>query len=63
MRVNMTALRNYFKVLHKTESTDYFLWKETKKRKHDKRTFPATLDITGTWAQTNVAKANAFAEH
>jgi hypothetical protein len=40
-----------------TESTDYSLWKATKKIKHIKKPSPALRTSQGTWARSNVEKA------
>jgi hypothetical protein len=45
-----------------TESTDYSLWKATKKIKQVKK--PPPLRVSqGTWARSNVEKVHASAEH
>jgi putative salt-induced outer membrane protein YdiY len=48
--------------LTSTESTDYSLWKTTKKIKQAKK--PSSLRTSqGTWARSSVEKACAFTEH
>jgi hypothetical protein len=44
-----------------TESTDYSLWKATKKIKQVKKPSPPLRPSQETWARSNVEKAHAFA--
>jgi hypothetical protein len=46
-----------------TESTDYSLWKATKKIKHVKKPSPPLRTTQAPWARSNIEKAHAFAEH
>jgi hypothetical protein len=46
-----------------TESTDYSLWKATKKIKQVKKPSPPLKTSQRTWASSNVEKEHAFAEH
>jgi hypothetical protein len=45
------------------ESSDYSLWKATKKIKQVKKPSPPLRTSQGTWARSNVEKAYAFPEH
>jgi hypothetical protein len=44
-------------------STDYSLWKATKKIKQVKKLSPPLRTSQGTWARSIVEKAHAFAEY
>jgi hypothetical protein len=46
-----------------TESTDYSLWKATKKTKLVKKPSPPLKASQGTWARSDDDKAHAFSEH
>jgi hypothetical protein len=56
------CIQIFLQGLTTTESTDYSLWKVTKKIKHVKKPSLPLRTSQGTWAR-NVEKANAFAEH
>jgi hypothetical protein len=53
---------NILQGLTPTESTDYSLWKATKKIKQVKKP-PPLRTSQGTWARINIEKSHAFAEH
>jgi hypothetical protein len=56
-------IQTFLQGLTPTESTDYSLWKATKKIKQVKKSSPPLRTSQGTWARSNVEKAHAFAEH
>jgi hypothetical protein len=49
--------------LTQTKSTDCSLWKATKKIKQAKKSSPPLRTSQGTWARTNIKKAQAYAEN
>jgi hypothetical protein len=56
------CIQTFLQGLKPTESTDYSLWKATKKIKQLKKPLPLRK-LQGTWEISNVEKAHAFAEH
>jgi hypothetical protein len=56
------CIQTFLQGLTPTESTDYSLWKATKKMKQVKKP-PPLRTSQGTWARSNVEKAHAFSEH
>jgi hypothetical protein len=59
----MIASIHSCKGLITTESTDYSLWKATKKIKHVKKPSSPLRTSQGTWARSSIEKTHAFAEH
>jgi hypothetical protein len=57
------CIQIFLQGLTPTESTNYSLWKVTKKIKQIKKPSPPLTTSQGTWARRNVEKAHAFAEH
>jgi hypothetical protein len=57
------CIQTFLQGLTPTESTDYSLWKATKKIKQGKKPTAPLRTSQGTWARKNVEKAHAFAEH
>jgi endonuclease/exonuclease/phosphatase family metal-dependent hydrolase len=57
------CIQTFLQGLTPTESSDYFLWKATKKIKQVKKPSPPLRTSQGTWARSNIANAHAFAEH
>lgn len=53
----------YLSKLSSTASTDYSLWKATKKLKQPKAHFPPIRMVNGNWARSNKEKADTFAIH
>jgi hypothetical protein len=47
------SIQIFLQGLTPTESTDYSLWKATKKLKHVKKTFSDTMDIIRAWVRSN----------
>jgi hypothetical protein len=60
---NNDFIQTFLQGLTPTESTDYSLWKETKKMKQVKKPSTPLRTSQGTWSRSNVEKAHAFAEH
>jgi hypothetical protein len=56
-------MQTFLQGLTPTESTDYSLWKETKKIKQVKKPSQPLRTSQGTWARSKVEKADVFAEH
>jgi flagellar hook-associated protein FlgK len=56
------CIQTFLQGLTATESTDYSLWKATKKIKLVKKPSPLRTS-QGTWARSNVEKVHTFAEH
>jgi hypothetical protein len=56
-------MQTFLQGLTPTESTDYSLWKATKKMKEAKKPFAPLRTSQGTWARSKVEKAHASAEH
>jgi hypothetical protein len=56
-------IQTFLHVLTPTTSTDYSLWKTTKKLKTVTQTSTTIRTSHGTWAQTNAEKAKAFTQH
>jgi hypothetical protein len=57
------CIQTFLQGLTPTESTDYSLWKATKKIKQVKKPSPPLRTSQGTCARSNVENAHAFAEH
>jgi hypothetical protein len=57
------CIQIFLQGLTPTESTDFSLWKATKKIEQVKTSSPPLRAYQGTWARSNVEKAHAFAEH
>jgi hypothetical protein len=53
------CIQTFLQGLTPTESTDYSLWKATKKIKHVKEPSPPLRTSQGNWARSNVEKAHA----
>jgi hypothetical protein len=58
-----TSFQLYLQTLSPTASTDYSLWKAIKKLKHIPSSFPPLGTPQGSWARTNITKAQVFANH
>lgn len=56
-------IRDYLKKLNPTVVTDYSLWKATKKLNQPQRAFPPIRKENGSWARSEMEKANTFATH
>jgi hypothetical protein len=56
-------IQTFLQGLTPTESTDYSLWKRTKKIKRVKKYFAPLSTPQRIWARTNIEIAHAFAEH
>jgi hypothetical protein len=56
-------MQTFLQGLTPTESTDYSLWKVTKKIKQAKKPFPPFRASQGTWERNNFEKAHTFTEH
>jgi hypothetical protein len=54
------CIQTFLQGLPPTESTDYSLWKATKKIKQGKRPSPPIRTSQGTWARSNIEKAYAL---
>lgn len=64
----LLALKNqyfqeYLEGLSPTETTDYSLWKATRRIKRPRQHIPPIRRKDGTWARNNEEKASGFAEH
>jgi hypothetical protein len=57
------CIQTLLKSLTPTESTDYSLWRATKKIKQIKKPSPPLRISRGSWVRSNVEQANGFAEH
>ena len=57
------AIQSFLESLTPTETTDYSLWKATKKIKHPQISIPPIRKTDGNWARTNKEKADTFAKH
>jgi hypothetical protein len=57
------CIQTFLQDLSPTKSTDYSLWKATRKLKQATRPSPPLRTPQGAWARSNVEKAHAFAEH
>lgn len=57
------SVQGYLEELTPMETTDYSLWKATRKLKRPLQTVPPIRDATGKWARTDSEKASAFAEY
>jgi hypothetical protein len=57
------CIQTFLQGLTPTESTDYSMWKVTKKIKQVKKSSPPLRTSRGTWARSNVKKAHTFTEH
>jgi hypothetical protein len=57
------CIETFLQGLTPTESTDYSLWKATKKIKQVKKPSPPLRTSQGTWARSTVEKTHTFAEH
>lgn len=57
------AIQKYLENLTATETTDYSLWKATKKIKQPQKSIPPIRLPTGNWARSDAEKAEAFAVH
>jgi hypothetical protein len=56
------CIKTFLQGLTPTDSTDYYLWRGTKKITQVKK--PPPLRISqGTWVRSNIEKAHAFAKH
>jgi hypothetical protein len=55
--------QSFLQSLTPTDSTDYSLWKVTKKIKQITKSSPSPGTPQGTWAKNNSEKAHAFAKH
>jgi hypothetical protein len=56
-------MQTYLQGLTPTDSTDYSLWKVTKKIKQIAESSPPLRTPQGTWARNNAVKAHAFSKH
>lgn len=57
------SISTYLEGLSPTDTTDYSLWKATKKMKQPQQPIPPIRSSSGQWAKTNKAKADLFAHH
>lgn len=57
------GIQTYLENLTPTETSDYALWKATKKINRPKHFCPPILKSDGSWARTDTEKAETFAEH
>ncbi|GAB0092838.1 RNA-binding protein 39 [Sergentomyia squamirostris] len=62
-KVRNESVAHYLQNLSPTESTDYSLFKATKKINQPKKTIPPIRKSDGTWARTDEEKASTFAQH
>jgi len=58
-----SCIRNYLQNLDTTASSEYSLWKATRKLKQPQTVFPPLRRPDGSWAQSDSDKANTFVEH
>jgi hypothetical protein len=56
-------MQTFLQGLSPADSTDYSLWKATKKIKQVTKSSPPLRTPQGTWARNNTEKAHAFAKH
>lgn len=61
--VKEEAIQTYLKSLTPTESTDYSLWKTTRKLKQPQQHVPPLRNNTSGWARSDKEKAELFALH
>jgi hypothetical protein len=54
------SIQTFLQGLTTTESTDYFLWKATKKMKRGKKPSPPLRTLQRIWARSNVEKSTRF---
>lgn len=57
------VIENYLIDLTNDSTTEYSLWKATKRIKRPVTSMPPIRSTDGTWARSNEQKANRFAEH
>lgn len=57
------AVQEYLTALTPTQTTDYDLWKATKKLKQPQLINPPLRKLNGNWTRTNRDKAETFANH
>jgi hypothetical protein len=57
------CIQTFLQGLTPTESTDYSLWKATKRIKQVKKPSPPLRTSQATWGRSNVEEAHTFAEH
>jgi hypothetical protein len=57
------SIQTFLQGLTPTASTDYSLWKAIKKTKEITKSPPPLRTTQGTWARSDIEKANTFAEH
>jgi hypothetical protein len=57
------SIQTFLQGLTATDSTDYSLWKVTKKIKQITQSSPPLTTPQGTWARKRAEKAHAFAKH
>lgn len=57
------AIQNYLQNLSATKSSDYSLWKATRRLNKSQEVNPPIRKKDGSWARSNIEKANLFAEH
>jgi len=57
------AIKHYLKGLSATETTDYSLWKATKRLKRPQISNPPIRTPEGAWAKSNIEKAELSADH
>lgn len=57
------SIQSYLKRLSNSQSTEYSLWKATKKTKQPQKSIPPIRKDDGNWARTDKEKASLFANH
>lgn len=57
------GIKNYLENLTATETSDYSLWRATKKINCPRSFIPPIKKANGSWAKTSLDKATTFAEH
>lgn len=62
-RIKNESISEYLSELTNDKSTDYSLWKATKRLKRPIVQNPPIRNANGSWARNNMQKANRFAEH
>lgn len=62
-KITNESVQNYLSKLTPTQTTDYDLWRATKKLKHPKNCNSPILGSDGTWIRDTQAKVDTFAKH
>lgn len=61
--IKSQSIQNYLENLTPTDTTDYSLWKATKKIKQPQQNIPPLRTIENCWARNDKEKAQTFAHH